>query len=57
MVLTAEELTKEYDRINVTSAEQLDPAKELAELNDLLLRETRGFFERMFGTSEPSKKD
>ncbi|HWU40596.1 MAG TPA: DUF4231 domain-containing protein, partial [Candidatus Acidoferrum sp.] len=55
MVLTAEELTKECDRIYVTPAEQLDPPKELALLDDLMLRETRGFFERMFGTSEPSK--
>ena len=57
MVLTAQDLTKECDRINVTAAEQLDLAKELAELNELLQRETRGFFERVFGTSEPSKRE
>jgi uncharacterized protein DUF4231 len=57
MVLTAEELTKQCNRIQVTPAEQIDPVKELAILDDLLLRETRGFFERMFGTSEPAKKD
>ncbi len=57
MVVTAEELMKERDRITVSPAEQLEPVKELALLDDLMLRETRGFFERMSGTSEPSKKD
>jgi hypothetical protein len=57
MALTAEELTKERDRINVTPAEKLDPREELARLDDLVLQERRGFFERIFGTSEPSKKN
>jgi len=56
MVLAAEELTKERDRINLTPAEKLDPLEELSRLDDLVLQETRGFFERIFGTSEPSKK-
>jgi len=57
MVLTAEELTRERDRINLTSAERLDAVKEVALLDDLLLQETRGFFERVFGGSEPTKRD
>jgi hypothetical protein len=56
MVLTAEELAKERDRINLTPTDRLDAREELARLDDLVLQETRGFFERILGTPEPWKK-
>jgi hypothetical protein len=50
MVITATRLEKERDRIAVTPAQQLDPVKEMGLLDDLVLTETQGFFQRLFGS-------
>jgi hypothetical protein len=55
MVITATHLEKERDRIAVTPPQQLDPVKEMALLDDLVLTETQGFFQRLFGSGGPSK--
>ncbi len=55
MVITATRLEKERDRIAVTPPAQLDPVKEMALLDDAVLTETQGFFQRLFGTGGPAK--
>ena len=55
MVLTAEKLERERDRIVVTRS---DPAADLEILNQLVLQESEGFFTRILGSvqvSLPSK--
>ena len=47
MVLTAERLEKERDRIMVTRS---DPAEDLEVLHGLVLRESEGFFTRILGS-------
>ena len=54
MVITATRVEKERDRIDVTSPAQLDPVKELALLDELVLAETQGIFERLFGSGGPT---
>lgn len=54
-VISATRLKKERDRISVTPPDKLDAVKELALLDDLLLAETEGFFQRLFGTGGPVK--
>lgn len=56
-VITAMNLEKERDRILVTQASQLDPVKEMALIDDLVLAETEGFFQRLFGSGGPAKTD
>lgn len=51
MIIAAEQLAKERDRIAVTPDEKLDLAAELQLLNDLILMESRGFFDRLMGSS------
>jgi len=53
MVLTAEQLEKEHDRIRVVEPAKLDAAKELDHLNNLVLEESQGFFDRVLGRSGP----
>jgi hypothetical protein len=53
MVLTAEQLEKERDRLTVTPAADIDAAKELGFLNDLVVAESRNFFQRILGTQKP----
>ena len=55
MVVSATRLEKERDRIAVTSPEQIDPAQELAALDDFLLAETQTFFQRIFGSAGQGK--
>ena len=55
MVITATRLEKERDRIAVTPPQQLDPAKEMGVLDDLVLVETQGFFQRLLGSGGPGK--
>jgi ABC-type multidrug transport system fused ATPase/permease subunit len=50
MVLTAERLEQERDRIIVTPAS--DPAADLAVLNKLVLSESTGFFGRIVGSGQ-----
>lgn len=51
LVVTATRLEKERDRVAVTPPDQLDPIKEMALLDDLVLAETQGFFRRLFGSA------
>jgi hypothetical protein len=55
MVVTATRLEKERDRIAVTPPDQFDPVKEMALLDDLVLAETQGFFQRLFGSGAQTK--
>ncbi len=50
MVLTAERLEQELDRIRVTG--NSDPAKDLEILNTLVLTESAGFFGRIVGSAQ-----
>jgi hypothetical protein len=56
-VITATRLEKERDRIAVTPATQLDPIRELGLLDDAVLAETQGFFQRLFGSGGPVKSE
>ncbi len=49
MVMTAQRLEKERDRFLVTKSGDIDLEKELALVNDFVLEESQGFFERMLG--------
>jgi len=49
MRITAERLETELDRISVTPPHQIDAVQELALLDAMVLDETRGFFQRLFG--------
>jgi len=51
MVLTAERLERERDRILVTRS---DPERDLEVLNSLVLRESEGFFMRILGSVQPT---
>lgn len=51
MVLTAEKLEKERDRVRV-SRDENDAESDLAVLNDMILAESRSFFDRILGTSK-----
>jgi hypothetical protein len=55
MVIAASRLEKELDRIAVAPLASLDPIKDLSLLDDLVIAETQGFFQRLFGTRKPSK--
>jgi hypothetical protein len=57
MVLTAQLLQKEYDRYLVTIPAERDLAKEAGILNEFLLKETEGFFERMLGVGKAIGKE
>jgi len=50
MVITAERLETERDRISVTPPGQIDAVKEMALLDEMVLDETKGFFQRLFGS-------
>ena len=51
MVMAAERLEKERDRIVVTES---DPAKDLEVLNSYVLQESAGFFSRILGNVHPA---
>ena len=55
MVITATRLEKERDRVAVTPPDQLDTIKEMALVDDLVLAETQGFFQRLFGSGGQAK--
>ena len=55
MVITAQRLETERDRISVSPPDQFDAVKEMALLDRIVLEETTGFFQRLFG-STPSGK-
>ena len=56
MVLNAERLSCERDRIRVSKPEERDPVKELETLNSLLLSESEGFFQRILGGARKEKE-
>lgn len=56
MVLNAERLERERDRIHVTKPEERHPAKELALLNELVIAETETFFQRVLGGAKREKE-
>lgn len=55
MVLTAEELEAGRDRFVCTAKEDRNLLNEIESLNQLLLNESRGFFQRILGTTAPTK--
>jgi len=54
MVLTAQQLQKEYDRYLVTPINERNFSKEVEILNLFVINESRGFFDRMLGIARPS---
>lgn len=57
MVLTAERLQKELDRFMVTKPEDLNLPEEMKLLNDFVLEESQGFFERILGRAKAPTAD
>jgi hypothetical protein len=57
MVMTAQQLQKERDQFEVTKLEKRDLAKEITFLNNLVLEESKGFFDRMLGTAAVAPPD
>jgi hypothetical protein len=55
MVMTAQRLEKERDRFLVTKSGDIDLEKELAIVNDFVLEESQGFFERILGRASSAK--
>ena len=55
MVVTAQKLEKERDRFTVAKSEHRDLEKEVELLNDFILTESQGFFQRMLGTRQNFK--
>jgi uncharacterized membrane protein YcjF (UPF0283 family) len=56
MVLTAQSLERERDRFHITNPEKLDLANEIDLLNEFVLEESKGFFERMLGGGSIKRK-
>ncbi len=56
MVLTAEQLQREFDRYLVTPENERNFAEEANKLNAFIIDESEGFFERMLGGSKPTNK-
>jgi len=57
MVLTAERLQRERDRFMVTKPEDLNLPEEMNLLNDFVLAESQGFFERILGRAKAATTD
>ncbi len=57
MVLTAEGLQKERDRFMVTKHEDINFSEEMILLNDFVLSESQGFFERILGRAKTATTD
>jgi hypothetical protein len=57
MVLSAERLEKERDRIKVSPAGERDPVAELEYLNSTVLEESQGFFDRILGRSQAKTQE
>ncbi len=55
MIITAQRLEKERDRFIITKPEERDLSKEVSLLNDFVLAESHGFFQRMLGSAKPPK--
>jgi hypothetical protein len=50
MAISAIQVQRERDRIAVTPAAEINGVKEMQVLDDLVVNETRTFFQRLFGT-------
>lgn len=57
MVLTGERPQKELDRFMVTKPEDLNLSDEVNSLNDFVIEESQGFFERILGRARAPKTD
>ncbi len=55
MVMTAERLEKERDRFLITRPEERDLAGEVNALNDFIIDESQGFFQRILGGARAEK--
>ncbi|HWE52507.1 MAG TPA: SLATT domain-containing protein [Bryobacteraceae bacterium] len=55
-VVTAMRLEKERDRVAVTPSGDVDAVREMALIDDLVLAETQGFFQRLFGSGSAFSK-
>ena len=55
MVLNAQRLERERDQILVADEQDRDHAKELAILNEIVITETKGFFQRVLGGAKGVK--
>lgn len=53
MVLTAEQLQKEFDKYLITPENERNLSEEADKLNDFVITESEGFFERMLGGAKP----
>ena len=56
LVLNAERLERERDRILIMKPDERDPIKELAILNELVIEETETFFQRILGGAKKEKE-
>ena len=54
MILTSQQLQKEFDRYLVTPVNERNYSEEVEKLNEFVIEETEGFFERMLGGVKPS---
>lgn len=54
-VITATRLEKQRHRISVTPPNELDAIAEMQQLDDMVISETQGFFQRLFGSGGPAK--
>ena len=50
MVITAEEMQREFDKYMVTPEGQKKYVEEAEKLNNYVIKESRSFFDRMLGT-------
>jgi len=57
MVLTAENLQKEFDKYQVTPVDEIDFAAEAEKLNKFVINESEGFFSRMLGSATNKNKE
>lgn len=53
MILTAQQLQKEFDKYLVTPVAERNFSEEADKLNQFVISETQGFFERMLGGTKP----
>lgn len=56
MILTAQQLQKDYDRYLVTPLDKRNFAEEADKLNYFVITESEGFFERMLGIAKTNEK-
>jgi hypothetical protein len=55
MIITAQELEREFDKFLVTPEDQRDYLSEAEKLNSFVITESKGFFERMLGTGSAER--